>query len=68
MKIIFDTQGNNYIEMIVTTTGKYQLSIAVQDTANSLISTVNSVELTRQQLVDLVSELGLTFQISENKG
>jgi hypothetical protein len=69
MKVAFDSQGNNYVEIrIGGTPGKYQLVISAQDPKNPLTTIVNSVELTQEQLSTLISDLGLNLSIVDNKG
>lgn len=68
MKVTFDNQGNNYVEMRITDTGHYQVIISVQNPNSPLTTVINSVELTKEQLSSLISELGFNLNIVDNKG
>ena len=64
MKIIFDDKGYEYIEIKRSKNGVYVV-ISAKDANDSRKTIVNSAELTREQLFELISD---TFELNNSEG
>lgn len=60
MKIEFDKNGYNSLEIRKETSGQIVIIISAKDTKNTLNTIINSVFITEDQLVDLVKSLDLS--------
>ncbi|HVI39877.1 MAG TPA: hypothetical protein VM577_04385 [Anaerovoracaceae bacterium] len=57
MKITFDPNGDNYIEIIPSQGDKVHIIISARDGNNTKKTIVNSAEITRDELNDMIKEL-----------
>jgi len=57
MKILFDENGYNFVEIIKSDDG-VKITLSAQDSENPLKTTINSVQVTDEQFVKLMTELG----------
>lgn len=64
MKITFDDKGYEYIEIVPSENGVHVV-ISAKEADNPRKTLVNSAELTREQLLKLISDI---FELDNKKG